>query len=166
MPVERLDQFRRPTDRKVSPRVSLHPSLLSYDVVSDDGANVGGNHDGTIGTLDVSEMRDAAHAGHGGEETPVVGRPPHTGHGGPNWRTYWWYADPALATNGTGQVCSLQDMGDIRNHRHHGLIGAIVVLPEGRRPANGAWTGPAARIVDKKGRTVAEERVLLSLIHI
>ena len=67
---------------------------------------------------------------------------------------------PALATNGTGQVCSLQDMGDIRNHRHHGLIGAIVVLPEGRRPANGAWTGPAAGIVDKKGRTVAEERVL------
>lgn len=160
VPVERLDQFRRPADRTVSPRVSLHPSLLSYDVVSDDGANVGHNHDGTIGTLDVSEMRDTAHPGHGGEATPVVGRPPHTGHGGPNWRTYWWYADPKLAANGVGQVCSLQDMGDIRNHRHHGLIGAIVVLPEGHRPADGAWTGPTARIVDQNGNTVAEERVL------
>jgi hypothetical protein len=164
IPAERLDQFRRPSDRTVSPRVSLHPSLLSYDVVADDGTDVGYNSDGTIGTLDVAEMRDAAHAGHGGEETAVVGRPPHTGHGGPNWRTYWWYADPKLVGSGQGQVCSLQDMGDVRNHRHHGLIGAVVVLPKGHTPVDAmsgeAWTGPSARIVGPDGDPVAEERVL------
>ena len=37
-----------------------------------------------------------------------------------NTITYYWYADVE------GPV-SLQDMADIRNHRHHGLIGALIV---------------------------------------
>lgn len=31
--------------------------------------------------------------------------------------------------DGPGQVCFLHDMADIRNHRHHGLIGALIVEP-------------------------------------
>jgi manganese oxidase len=61
-------------------------------------------------------------------------------------------------------VCLLQDMADIRNHRHHGLVGALVVLPAGHTPHDGhgdeRWSGPEARIVDSAGETVAHEKVL------
>lgn len=113
--------------RRVSPRVSLHPSLLLYDVVADDGANAGHNHDGTIGTLDV-ELDD-----HAGGHAEVVVRRHGSGHGERNWREYWWYADeelaPASHADGPGRACHLPDMADVRNHRHHGLIGALVVEP-------------------------------------
>lgn len=67
----------------------------------------------------------------------------------------------------------LQDMADIRNHRHHGLFGALVVEPVDALPyrvmpgestagtdSAPAWTGSRATLVDSKGQRV-EEIVLL-----
>lgn len=39
--------------------------------------------------------------------------------------TYRWYADKELGT------CMLTDMGDIMNHRGHGLWGSLIIEPEG-----------------------------------
>lgn len=39
--------------------------------------------------------------------------------------TYMWYADKEYGT------CLLSSFTDIRNHRHHGLFGAIIIEPEG-----------------------------------
>jgi manganese oxidase len=80
-------------------------------------------------------------------------------------KTYTWYADhlgPSL----------LQDMADLRNHRHHGLIGALVVEPVGSIPlavpdgastapadAEESWIGSRATVVDGKKRH--EETVLI-----
>ncbi|MEG8039118.1 multicopper oxidase domain-containing protein [Sphingomonas sp. LR60] len=87
----------------------------------------------------------------------------HPGHGARrNWREYWWWADPMLAPRssadgGIGQVCYLHDMADIRNHRHHGLIGALVVLPTDVRPYRSGsdhvegWTGFSADIRNADG---------------
>ncbi|GLY99071.1 hypothetical protein [Actinoplanes sp. NBRC 103695] len=135
-------------ERTVSSRVSLHPSLLRYDVVSDDGAYVGRNHDSTVPspafTTDDHEHRPAAH------------------DDGQNWREYWWFADPQLE----GQVCYLQDMADVRDHRHHGLIGALVVEPAGLTPVSAVsgreqWTGAQVLLVSSSGEVVANEQVLL-----
>jgi manganese oxidase len=144
--------------------VSLHPSLLRYDVVSDDGAYVGTNQDGTV----AGARSSAAHTEHGGE---VVFRDPGShGHDDPNWREYWWYVDEHLAppsyADGPGQVCYLQDLADIRNHRHHGLIGALVVEPDDVTPIDPhtgreRWTGTQVLLRDEHGRVVANEQVLL-----
>lgn len=40
-------------------------------------------------------------------------------------RTYTWYADEAYGT------CGINSFGDIRNHRYHGLFGAIIIEPAG-----------------------------------
>jgi hypothetical protein len=139
-------------------------------VVSDDGANIGRNHDGTAGSLGASEN---GHTEVG--EATVVFRTGHGagsgfGHDDPNWREYWWYADealaPAAAADGPGQVCHLQDMADVRNHRHHGLIGALVVEPgdvTALDPETGQerWWGAHARLDGSDGTTVANEQVLV-----
>lgn len=39
--------------------------------------------------------------------------------------TYRWYADKELG------ICMLMDMGDIMNHRGHGLWGALIIEPQG-----------------------------------
>lgn len=167
LPIEPLDDFGYPSERSVSPRVSLHPSLLLLDVVSDDGANVGHNHDGTVGTLDVKLNGHGGHAGSG----PVITRQAHgLSHAERNWREYWWYADeelaPASHADGPGQVCHLQDMADVRNHRHHGLIGALVVEPGDCTPVDLAtgdekWWGTDAHLRDPNDSIVAHEKVLL-----
>ena len=177
-----------PDQRRVSPRISLHASLLSYDVVSDDGSNVGRNHDGTVAALDPPGGGHDIHA----ETGSVILRNEHSiGHRDQNWREYWWYADPALVPSrqdgpdregpgegsSLGQVCYLYDMGDIRNHRHHGLIGALVVEPEdctptGLDPSDNSprvdvhgqpvWWGTRARILrESTGETVEEIVVFL-----
>jgi hypothetical protein len=169
LPLESLDELGNPDERTVSPRVSLHPSLLRYDVVSDDGANVGRNHDGTAGTLGQAEHE------HGAEAATVAFRTGHGagsgfGHDDPNWREYWWYADEALApadhADGPGQVCYLQDMADVRNHRHHGLVGALVVEPGNVTPVDPdtgeeRWWGANARLQTADGTAVANEQVLV-----
>lgn len=170
LPVEHRDHLGYPDRRTVSPRVSLHPSLLLYDVLSDDGAAVGLNHDSTVAPLDV-EHEDTGHGGHDAGDA-VVHRPDHgSGHRDANWREYWWYADPALAPDthqdgpGRGRTCYLFDMGDIRNHRHHGLIGAVVIEPRDLTPVDpqdgGApkWTGAHVHLRSDEG-ILAQELVL------
>ncbi len=87
-------------------RVSMHPSLLRYDVRTSDGATVGYSLDQTAG-------------------------PGQT-------RSYLWYADeiayddpqnPVGLTDGELGVIPLTDFGDVRGHRHHGLLAALVVGP-------------------------------------
>lgn len=144
VPVEHRDRFGHPDRRTVSPRASLHAALLRYDVTADDGSYVGRNPDTTVA---ARRQRDDAHGMHGGNLQPpdadtlavggVVTRADHTGRR--NWREYWWWADDKLAPkeateHDLGQVCYLHDMADIRHHRHHGLIGALVVLPPDLRP--------------------------------
>ncbi|MGL5930976.1 MAG: hypothetical protein ACRCY8_18745, partial [Dermatophilaceae bacterium] len=170
LPLEHLDEQGWPDERTVSTRVSLHPSLLSFDVRTDDGAYVGRNADGT-----VAAPRDAT-GGHGrgpqghGDGGDVIDRRGHHGRD-PNWTEYLWYADEALApashADGPGTVCHLQDMADVRNHRHHGLVGALVVEPGDVTPwrpgstavdADG-WHGMECELRDADGAVVAREGV-------
>lgn len=167
LPLEHLDALSRPDRRTVSSRVSIHPSLLRYDVARFDGSHVGLNFDGTV----ASRHRFSPHTGShlGEQEIPgaVIHRGDHSGRR--NWREYWWYADeqlaPASHADGPGQVCYLHDMADIRNHRHHGLIGALIVLPGDVTPfapgpdAEGAqgeaWSGMNAQLRTTSGEVVA-----------
>lgn len=171
LPTEHRDWQGYPDRRSVSSRASLHASLLRYNVGSDDGSFVGRNPDTTVGPHRQTRDSHGGHAGMAaeGEEGVVVSRHDHTGKR--NWREYLWLADEQLAPvpasqGGMGQVCYLHDMADIRNHRHHGLIGALVVLPSDVRPykegshaqqPNG-WTSFSADIRDAQDRTlVAKE---------
>ncbi|MGL5852143.1 MAG: hypothetical protein ACRCZD_15295, partial [Phycicoccus sp.] len=82
-----------------------------------------------------------------------------------------WYADDALApashADGPGTVCHLQDMADVRNHRHHGLVGALVVEPGDVlpwRPGSTAdepdgWHGLECELRAAEGAVVAREGV-------
>lgn len=172
LPLEHLDELGNPDERRVSPRVSLHPSLLSHDVVSDDGAYVGRNRDGTVAPSDVDWL-DTGHGG-GHDEGGGLALRDHDGghHEARNWTEYWWYCDeqlaPASHTEGPGTVCYLQDMADVRNHRHHGLVGALVVEPgdvSAYRPGSTAdqpdgQTGREAELRLADGTVVAREGVL------
>ncbi|MDR0786997.1 MAG: hypothetical protein LBG44_03930 [Gemmatimonadota bacterium] len=169
VPAEHRDVLGQPDRRIVSTRASIHPSLLRYDVRSNDGSFVGRNPDTTV------SARHQFEDGHGGHQVGgpadaadgatgsggVISRTDHSGFR--NWREYWWYADPELAPvlakdGGMGQVCYLHDMADIRNHRHHGLIGAVIVLPGDVAPfapgSNSAepdgWASFSADIKDAK----------------
>jgi manganese oxidase len=169
LPLEHLDELFRPDRRTVSTRVSLHPSLLSYDVAKFDGSNVGLNFDSTVAPWRRFSEHTGSHLG--GVDIPgaVVHRAEHSGRR--NWREYWWYADehlaPDSARTGAGQVCYLYDMADIRNHRHHGLIGALIVEPPDAEPfAPGSiaiegdgWTGINAEI-RVEGQVIARETVI------
>jgi manganese oxidase len=167
LPLEHLDELKRPDRRTVSSRVSIHASLLRYDVAKFDGSYVGRNFDSTVAPWLKSNEHMGSHLG--GMEIPgaVVHRPEH--HGRRNWREYWCYADenlaPASAQDGPGQVCYLYDMADIRNHRHHGLIGAVIVEPNDATPfilgsqATEAWTGLNAEI-RVNGQVIAYETVV------
>lgn len=42
-------------------------------------------------------------------------------------KKYLWYADREYGS------CIIQSFGDMRNHRHHGLFGAVIVEPAGAR---------------------------------
>ncbi len=164
LPIESLDNQFRPNKRTVSPRVSIHPSLLTYDVRSQDGSFVGRNPDSTVA---MRLNRGGGHAGMAIEGGAVIARSDHNGTR--NWREYWWKADDHLAPeshkDGCGQVCYLHDMADIRNHRHHGLIGALIVEPKDVfpfRPGSKAkepngWSGLDTELRDIDGNIVARE---------
>lgn len=175
LPLDELDRFGLPTGRTVSPRVSIHASLLSYDVAAHDGSYVGHNPDGTVAPRPQGMDHGPGHGGLDGGGGAVVQRSGH--HGGANWREYLWYADEHLAPDsclqGPGSVCYLHDMADIRNHRHHGLIGAVIVespdatphavVSEPTAPAGDAglpidaWTSLNAEIRGPHGQVVAYE---------
>jgi FtsP/CotA-like multicopper oxidase with cupredoxin domain len=164
--------------RTVSSRVSLHPSLLRYDVVAHDGAHVGHNHDSTVSALPVTLVgeHDVPHPavgatirGAGEDKTAeATGGIEADPDGDPlvrhrtdrtNVRDYWWYADPKLLHGSPqGRVCYLHDMADIRNHRHHGLVGAVVVEPKGVDFGDEPPVGPAATLT--ANGTPVHERVV------
>ena len=123
-------------DRPVSSHVSMHADLVRYDVREADGANAGLNPPQTIqpGAMRVYRWDASRPEARPGEESQALG--------------------PAL----------LQDMADFRNHRHHGLIGALVVLPKGATPfevvpgeasagaaANAVWHGARVTVVHGGG---------------
>ncbi len=88
-------------------RVSLHASLVQYDVRGSDGATVGYNKDQTVGP---------------GENI-----------------VYRWFADDV--TPGELGAISLTEYGDVRGHRHHGLLAGLVIGPRGATyhdPVSGA----------------------------
>lgn len=166
-------------DREVSTRVSLHPSLLRYDVVADDGAHVGRNHDSTVSALPVRLVgeHDVPHPasgpttpGAGGEDTgEATGAVEADPDGDPlvrhrtdrtNVREYWWYADEKLMEGSPhGRVCYLHDMADIRNHRHHGLVGALVIEPDDV-DLDADPTGPEVTLPRKESKAAVHERVV------
>lgn len=177
LPLEHLDEFSRPDQRTVSSRVSIHASLLSYDVAKFDGSYVGLNFDGTVPPQLRFSAHDDTHLAvpMAGGHLPgqVIHRLEHQNNR--NWREYWWYADKMLThdsyTEGPGQVCYLHDMADIRNHRHHGLIGALIVEPPDVTPykpgststaiEGDGWTGLNAEIrATGDGKVIAHETVL------
>lgn len=65
----------------------------------------------------------------------------------------WWHADAAV-----GPVL-LTDWADFRNHRHHGLIGALIVEPEKAEPDR--WSGPTAEVRLPDGTRFRELVLLL-----
>ena len=172
LPLEHLDELSRPDQRTVSPRVSLHASLLRYDVTAADGAAVGRNPDGTVAPPPSDEDDHGGGGGHAEGGGQVVHRADHHGDQ-PNWSESWWYADERLApeshAGGPGQVCYLQDMADVRNHRHHGLVGALVVEPGDvlpYRPGSTAtdpdgWVGVEAELRTGTGPVASEAVVFV-----
>ncbi len=89
-----------------------------------------------------------------------VGRNPDRTVGPGLSRTYRWYADRELG------VVLLRDFADVRNHLHHGLIGALVVEPADATPMDPTdpkaerWHGPEA-VIRRPKRTPARELVLI-----
>ena len=155
VPLEARDPGTFRPERPVSSHVSMHADLVRYDVRRSDGANVGRNPQQTV--------------------------PPGA------MRTYTWHAErppaapvlpggePANAGEPLGPVL-LQDMADFRNHRHHGLIGALVIEAANVTPrrvtadentAGGgaveAWHGARATLVSREPGQPArrEEEVVL-----
>lgn len=72
-----------------------------------------------------------------------VGNNPDTTIENASSHTYFWHADEEV-----GPVL-LQDMADFRNHRHHGLIGAIVVHPSGTVPYKVSMLGATSSLMPK-----------------
>lgn len=122
-----------------SNRVSLHPQVLGYDVSGSDGSMVGYNPNTTV-------------------------RPHHS-------IRYAWYAGK-VSSNGQSIVLTpaelgvthLRDVGDVIKHASHGLIGALVVEPEGaqyKHPVTGATllSGADANIVSSSNQQLFREFV-------
>jgi hypothetical protein len=138
-------------DRPVSPRVSLHADLVLYDVRDSDGASVGLNPYQTV--------------------------PP-----GYKITYSWKTVRPERLVNGVNEANNgqplgpvlLQDMADFRHHRHHGLVGALVIeahdaVPRAVAPgaataaagAPEAWYGARATVTTTTVEEPIEEMVLL-----
>jgi hypothetical protein len=139
-------------DRSVSPRVSVHADLVLYDVQDSDGASIGLNPYQTV--------------------------PP-----GYQITYSWKTARPERLENGVNEANNgqplgpvlLQDMADFRHHRHHGLVGALIIeeadaVPKRVLPgkatatedAPDAWHGARATVTSAKlGGKPFEEMVLL-----
>ena len=111
-----------------------------------------------------------------GSDGATVGRNPRQTAAPGETVTYSWLTHrPVGSPRPLGPVL-LQDMADFRNHRHHGLIGALVVEPADARAlyvpddentaeddSAEAWDGPRATIVANVDgqRQRSEEAVLL-----
>lgn len=112
-------------------------------------------------TYDVRE-HDGANVGHNPLQTVPPGQ----------IRTYRWNTSQPGGKSGPLGPILLQDMADFRNHRHHGLVGALVVLPADATPYPVApgqataqqqkeqWHGTRMTVKRNNGN-VTEEMVLL-----
>jgi FtsP/CotA-like multicopper oxidase with cupredoxin domain len=154
VPVEERSAILERPERPVSSQVSMHADLLRYDVRHFDGANVGRNTGS--GSQSASPGQTVVY------EWLTDRPPPSPDNPNPNG------GEPL------GPLL-LQDMADFRNHRHHGLIGALIVEPKDATPLwvepgeasavghQEAWDGPRATLVTEggKGEQRVEEVVLL-----
>ncbi|QKJ18231.1 cell wall-binding repeat-containing protein [Microbacterium hominis] len=107
-------------------RVSLHPSLVRYDVRTSDGTTVGYNFDQTAGPGEAVNYTWYA--------DEVIYQDPA--------------AEPALTDGELGAV-PLLAYGDVRGTRHHGLLAALVVGPRDgmfRDPFTGAVVDNGAQV--------------------
>ena len=121
-------------DRAVSERVSMHADLLRYDVRQHDGCNVGRN------PVDLSPTQ--------------VENPQDQTAGYSETIVYRWYADVEGAV-------LLQDFADFRNHRHHGLVGALIV-----EPADAAITLPMPTITRSHAQVQSGSQAYAELVLI
>lgn len=146
VPIEEVNPVLHHPERRVSTQVSMHADLVLYDVQYSDGASVGRNPIQTVAK------------------------------GGSFIYTWNTYRPPNTNANEPLGPLLLQDMADFRNHRHHGLIGALIVegkyatpykVEQGKSTATGireAWYGTRATVVIREpGRDESrfEEAVLL-----
>lgn len=108
--------------------LSIHVHGLAYDVQTSDVSSVGFNQDSTIidsislnpQFLGYDPVADSGiNVGYNSREQTVA--PGES-------KKYLWYADKEYDS------CLLQSFGDMRNHRYHGLFGAILI-----EPADAAW---------------------------
>ncbi|MCE9670188.1 copper oxidase [Myxococcus stipitatus] len=100
---------------KMSNHVSLHPQLVSYDVNSDDGANVGLNAVQTVAPGAARTYRWFA----GEFKSSPFGTP------------FPWGRRTPMEFG----IVNLRNMADVVNHGMHGAIGALVI-----EPADAWWT--------------------------
>ncbi len=125
-------------------RVSLHPALVRYDVRSSDGTVVGYNPDQTAGPGETVE-----YAWFADEVT---------------------YQDPASAgylTDGELGAVPLLEFGDVRGHRHHGLLASLVVGPPDATfndPITGAEVTSGAQVDVRPGSDGSDYRDVV-LMH-
>lgn len=156
VPVEETNPFSHRPERPVSSSVSMHADVLKYDVRTSDGANVGRNK------------------GRGGKGQTVA--PEQTYY-------YEWDTERDDLTSNEGKPLGpvlLQDMADFRNHRHHGLIGALIIehpdatpyfvspgksTAEGHTSGEEAWHGTRVTLISlgdtPTEKDQVEEAVLL-----
>lgn len=108
----------------------------------------------------VSLHADLVHLDVRAHDGSRVGRnPDSTVARGSDYVYRWWVPDEV------GPV-PLTDLADVRHHRHHGLVGTLVVEPPGAVPhrvggAGEAWTGGRARIRTASGGEFDEIVVML-----
>ncbi|WP_437738871.1 multicopper oxidase domain-containing protein [Sorangium sp. So ce1335] len=91
-----------------SNHVSLHPQLVTYDVRTDDGANVGRNEPQT-----VPPGASRVYTWYAGEFSQKDGR--------------WGPVEPRAVEYG---AINLRDMADVVNHGMHGAVGALIIEPQ------------------------------------
>ena len=176
LPVEHRDWQGNPDRRTVSTRVSLHPSLLRYNVSSNDGSFVGLNPDTTVAARRQFGDGHGMHSANadGGLGSDVVSRADHSGKR--NWREIsvvgrpasWLRSLPQTAAWGKCAICMTWATSAIT--ATNGLIGALVVLPEDVEPyAPGSeasdkpdgWTSFAADIRSSNDKSLVAVRNLL-----
>ncbi|KAK9766112.1 hypothetical protein K7432_005044 [Basidiobolus ranarum] len=86
-----------------------------------------------------------------------VGRNPDSTVGPGETRVYSWFADQHLG------ALPLQDHADVRNHKHHGIIGALVILDSHHVPDR--WYGAEANIHRRSqcglGELIYQDKVVI-----
>jgi plastocyanin len=107
-----------------SRQVGLHPALVSFDVTTSNGVNVGFNPDSTVAPGSA-----------------------------PNTRTFYWYAGELSFINDELQETPIEYgainlvPGDLMVHPQFGMVGALVVEPAGSRTIEDKGTYASATVM-------------------